>query len=432
MERAELPIESLVVDPMQSRDQPWVGDDTDQQLAAAVDADGLYNDLIVRPLDSVEMGVTTDTTGTVDDGHDADVDVDTGVEAGVDGVEAGGEDVDTGGDVTDTDGEDVDATVNTSTANSNGKYAIVAGSRRYHAAMEAGHEEVPCKILHADDLDAAWTSLLENTDRRELSEQEIAQQLNLIYQLIRPESNEEDADISSSAFAPEINEQDRFATDEEALAYMAERYCGRSDQSAINHIQEHLQTAALPPVLQSLFKDPKERTTRERTALDNYGIDAHAKLGSGEGKSGTSRAVVALHDTLESELETDSLDPVDAVLDTVGSLQFESMSELELRESLREFRNDVSTALDSESTTDQREVFTETLQRHAEELRELHEEVEPNRPFKRVDLQGPETQHHSRWHVKAMQSRGADTHTELARELYLERLETLADERGWD
>ena len=405
MERAELPIESLVVDPMQSRDQPWVGDDTDQQLAAAVDADGLYNDLIVRPLDSVEMGVTTDTTGTVDDGHGADVDA---------------------GD------DDVDITANTSTASSNGEYAIVAGSRRYHAAMEAGYEEVPCKILRADDLDAAWTSLLENTDRRELSEQEIAQQLNLIYQLIRPESNEEDADISNSALAPEINEQDRFDSDEEALAYMAERYCGRSDQSAIEHIQEHLQTAALPPVLQSLFKDPKERTARERTALNNFGIDTHAKLGSGEGKSGTSRAVVTLHDTLESELETDSLDPADAVLEAVGSLRFDGMSELELRQSLREFRKDVSTALDSESPTEQREAFSETLQRHTEELRELHEDIEPNRPFKRVDLQGPETQHHSRWHVKAMQSRGADTHTELARELYLERLETLADERGWD
>jgi hypothetical protein len=108
------------------------------------------------------------------------------------------------------------------------------------------------------------------------------------------------------------------------------------------------------------------------------------------------------------------------------------MSELELRQSLREFREDVSTALDSESPTVQREAFSETLQRHAEELRELHEEIEPNRPFKRIDLQGPETQRHSRWHVKAMRSRGADTHTELVRELYEERLESLADEQGWE
>ena len=401
IERAELPIESLVVDPMQSRDQPWTGDDTDQQLAAAIDTDGLYNDLIVRPLDAVEMGVTTSTTDTVDDGHDVTA--------------------------TNTAAVDVSPTSDDET------YAIIAGSRRYYAAMEAGYETLPCKILQADDLDAAWASLLENTDRRELSEQEIAQQLNLIYQLIRPGTHDESVDGTATPLIQDLDlEQDQFTSDEEALSYMAERYCGRSDQSAIAHIEEHLQTAALPPVLQSLFKNPDERTASERTALENYGIDTRGTLGSGEGKSGTSRAVVALHDTLNSELESDSLDPTDAVLEAVGSLRFAEMSELELRQSLREFRKDVSTALDSESQTGQREAFSETLQRHTEDLQELHEEIEPNRPFKRVDLQGPETQRHSRWHVQAMRSRGVDTHTELARELYLERLESLAKERGWE
>jgi hypothetical protein len=108
------------------------------------------------------------------------------------------------------------------------------------------------------------------------------------------------------------------------------------------------------------------------------------------------------------------------------------MSELELRQSLREFREDVTETLDRESATDQLDAFNETLRQYNENLKELHEEVEPNRPFKRVDLQGPDTQRHSRWHVQAMRSRGADTHTELARELYLERLENLADERGWE
>jgi len=108
------------------------------------------------------------------------------------------------------------------------------------------------------------------------------------------------------------------------------------------------------------------------------------------------------------------------------------MSDLEFRQSLRDFRADVSTALDSEATIDQREAFSETLQRYSNELQELHEEIEPQRPFKRVDLQGPDTQRHSRWHVQAMRSRGVETHTELARQLYHERLETLADERGWE
>ena len=44
IQRAELTIDSLVVDPMQSREQPWTGDDIDQQLTAAIDADGLYNE----------------------------------------------------------------------------------------------------------------------------------------------------------------------------------------------------------------------------------------------------------------------------------------------------------------------------------------------------------------------------------------------------
>jgi hypothetical protein len=388
--RAELAIDQLVVDPMQSRDQPWTGDDTDQQLAATIDADGLYNDLIVRPLDDVEMGVPT-AIDTGDDGHD-------------DSIATGDE-----------------------------TYGIVAGSRRYYAAMEAGYETLPCKILEADDLAAAWTSLLENTDRRDLSEQEIAQQLQLIYELIRPHDGDraEVAGETPAAVGFEI-EADRFATDKEALAYIAERYCGRSDDSAIKHIQEHLRTAELPPVLQSLFKNPGERTARERQALENFGIDARATFGSGEGKSGTSRAVVTLHNTLESELDGDSMDPVDAVLETVGSLRFEGMSELELRQSIREFRDDVATALDSEAASTQRETFRETLQQHSEALRELHEEIEPTRPFKRVDLQGPDTQRHSRWHVQAMRSRNAGTHTELARELYLERLESLAEERGWE
>jgi len=389
IQRAELSIDSLVVDPMQSREQPWTGDDIDQQLTAAIDADGLYNDLIVRPLDAVEMGVTTNST---------------------DSSETGSDDPDQAG-----------------------EYAIVAGSRRYYAAMEAGYETLPCKILKADDLDAAWTSLLENTDRRELSEQEIAAQLNVIYELIRPRDHDESEQSSDQPVDLTVDiEQDRFETDAAALAYMAERFCGRSDESAINHIREHLQTASLPPVLQSLFKTPGERTASERTTLENFGIDTRATLGSGEGKSGASRTVIALHNTLESELKDDSIDPVDAVLESVGSLRFDEMSELEFRDSLREFRRDVSAALDSESPTAQRDIFSETLQRHTEELQEIHEEIEPNRPFKRLDLQGPETQRHSRWHVKAMRSRGVDTHTELARELYLERLESLADERGWE
>jgi hypothetical protein len=299
--------------------------------------------------------------------------------------------------------------------------------------MESGHETIPCKIITANDLQAAWASLTENTERRELSEQEIASQLNLIYELYRPQSD----DDSTSSTVPAEDETDclsvtdRFETEEAALEYLAERYYGRSDENTIDLIEGHLRTANLPPVLQALFKNSDERSVQERTTLENYGIDARTTLGSGEGKSGSSREVVALHDTLETQIDDDSVDPRDAVLESIGSLRFDSMSEHQLRTSIREFRQDLSSALDSTTPDGSQQVFRETLREHTESLRELHEEVEPNRPFKRIDLLGPETQRHSRLHVKVMRERGVDSHSELVRDLYTERLEALADEQGW-
>jgi len=388
--RVDLPVEKLTLDPMQSREHTWSGDELDQQLAESIDENGLFHDLIVRPLDDVDMGVTSDTDDSVDGEQDHNPEQPGGI----------------------------------------AEYAIIAGSRRYQAAMQAGYETVPCKVFEADDLDAAWTSLTENTDRRELSEQEIAQQLKLIYELVRPRVDPGDEDDIDEASVDDLDHQ-RFETEREALEYLARRFRGNDGKNAVKVVSEHLETAALPPILQSLFKDPEDRTAQERMALDNYGIDTQSKLGSGEGKSGTSREVVALHETLSDVIETDAVDPTEAVLETVGSLQFDEMSENELRQTLREFRHEATAELSTSAPVEQRETFGETLQRHSKDAREVYEEVEPSRPFKRVDVMGPETQRHSRWHVQAMRTRGIETHSELVRRLYQERLEQLADEAGW-
>jgi hypothetical protein len=420
IERRELPVETLTVDVVQSRDEAWVGDEHDQQLAASIATDGLLQDIIVRPLDTVSIptdGASPTTRQRFPGGNKTDA-----------------------------------------------EYAIVAGSRRYHAAMEAGYEAVPCKIVEADDLEAAWASLVENTDRRELSEHEIAQQLSLIYEFVRPREHPTDCpdcgqavdgeaallahcDDSSCELPgdpvegpPDSGPTDasdqvagRFLTDQQALEYVAQRYYGRHDENAVSLVEGHLRTAELPPILQSLFKSPDDRTAQEQTALENYGIDTRTTLGDGGGKSGTSREIVALHETIESELDGDTVDPTDAVLETVGTLRFDEMSEQELRRTLREFRTDVTAELDGEvSAQRQRETFSDTLQSHAEDLQKTYEEVEPVRPFKKVDVLGPETQRHSRWHVQAMQRRDESRHGEMVRQLYLERLETLAEKEGWN
>jgi len=421
-ERTELPIEALTLDPMQSRERAWSGDEPDRKLAESIKSDGLYQDIIVRPHDDVELGVTHTNTDN-DVGRDA---------------------------VTDTGAE------------AEAEYTIIAGSRRYHAAMEAGHETVPCKIIRSTDLEAAWTSLSENTDRRDLSEQEIAQQLNLIFELVCPREEptvcpdcEESVSGESELLnhcsqtgceLPEPNLQNdevipdeaietdnhRFVTEKQALEYLAEHYLGRNDAGAIDIIQGHLRTAELPPILQALFKDPSDRTAQERTAMDNYGIDVRTRFGSGEGKSGTSTEIVKLHETVNAEVDTDEVDPTDAVLEAVGSLRFGEMSEQELRRTLRDFRHNLSAELEEASPNDHQEVFGDTLQRQAADLKTSYEEVEPTRPFKKVDVMGPDTQQHSRWHARVMNRRDVRGHGELVRELYQERLESLAEKEGWD
>jgi hypothetical protein len=108
------------------------------------------------------------------------------------------------------------------------------------------------------------------------------------------------------------------------------------------------------------------------------------------------------------------------------------MSEQELRRTLRSFRQEIDAAGDvAQSADTQREVFADTLETHSTELREMYEQIEPNRPFKKVDVLGPEIERHSRWHARVMQRRDISSHGDLVRQLYQERLEALADQEGW-
>ena len=108
------------------------------------------------------------------------------------------------------------------------------------------------------------------------------------------------------------------------------------------------------------------------------------------------------------------------------------MSEQKTRRSLHEFRRELTANLEEAPSESHQEIFSDTLQKQAEKLRETYQDVETTRPFKNVDVMGPETQQHSRWHARAMAVRNSKSHAELVRELYQERLEQLADEQGWN
>lgn len=59
--------------------------------------------------------------------------------------------------------------------NENSSYEIIAGERRYRAAIIAGLKEIPCIIIDADEKQAALFSLIENIQRHDLSFFEEAQ-----------------------------------------------------------------------------------------------------------------------------------------------------------------------------------------------------------------------------------------------------------------
>jgi ParB family chromosome partitioning protein len=50
-----------------------------------------------------------------------------------------------------------------------GRFQIIAGERRYRAAMEAGLAEIPCIVREADDAEVMELALIENLQRRDLS-----------------------------------------------------------------------------------------------------------------------------------------------------------------------------------------------------------------------------------------------------------------------
>ncbi len=61
---------------------------------------------------------------------------------------------------------------------SNGDYYLVAGERRWRAALKAGLKRIPAIIKDVSDKEAAALALIENTLREDLSPVEIAEDLN--------------------------------------------------------------------------------------------------------------------------------------------------------------------------------------------------------------------------------------------------------------
>lgn len=67
----------------------------------------------------------------------------------------------------------------------NGRYQIIAGERRYHAAVQVGLREVPVVIRDADDAEVMELALVENLQRKDLTAFEEAEALTQLAEACR-------------------------------------------------------------------------------------------------------------------------------------------------------------------------------------------------------------------------------------------------------
>jgi len=110
-ETVKIPADDIAIDTVQSRREPWQGDELDKALMDSISGIGLIHDIVVRKTTTGKYGGETDKP-----------------------------------------------------------YALVAGSRRYYALIQTGVYEIPCKIMDLSDVEAAALSLSENLGRKDLTQ----------------------------------------------------------------------------------------------------------------------------------------------------------------------------------------------------------------------------------------------------------------------
>jgi ParB/RepB/Spo0J family partition protein len=380
----------------QSRHGEWQGDGQDRRLRDSIENDGIMSALLVRPIEMTPYGADTDA-----------------------------------------------------------EYAIIAGSRRYHAAAEAGKRELPCKVIRATDFEAAVKSLKENEERKDLTDEERARSMKMQYEMIKPTTVAQDAGPrcpdcgsgyddphrldkhitdSDCCEKPEVIDSDTTAaTKAQARRWLAtEHYPELADQStahATKKVKRQIGMANLPDEVSILLKPADGRTDAEKQQLKNYGIKASRDLSSsvdGATMSTIAGQVVDLHEKINA---ADGVDATDAVLRAVGDLDFNQTNSA-LKDEIRSVKSEVSKKFkDAESPSERREAFRETLNEHQQQLRELEDTVGMD-GLGKFQIQF-KSQKYKRYHALAKQQQKAETNAEVIKSGYQTYLEQQAEEYGW-
>jgi ParB family chromosome partitioning protein len=164
-----------------------------------------------------------------------------------------------------------------------GKYIIIAGSRRYQAAREAGIDELPCKVVDADDEEAIIQSATENLQREDLTDYEAIRSVTMWFESLEEDLVGENENIECPECGKECEGRQGLKTHiqmkHEGLdnlsdpPYLSESQLHRKIASQTpfgeKTIQRLVKVGKLPEETLWLIKTKEERTQEEQEQVKN-------------------------------------------------------------------------------------------------------------------------------------------------------------------
>jgi len=402
IKRKTIPHEKLTIDTAQSREPGWDGDEQDERLKESIKNTGILSALLVRPIENTSYEPKSDA-----------------------------------------------------------EYAIIAGSRRYRAGRKAGKQGFPCKIIEADDLEAAILSYKENEERKDLTTAEKARSIKLQFEAMKPippedgkwkcpvdecdrdsDSSEglemhiqqthlDDSEVFDAEREKALNGEIHSApTNQQAQKRLAKKHFPdlfHSDSSVgVTQINRLIAVAELPPDVSALYKDPEDRTDDEKEILKGKGIPSDRVLTGRFNGASASNSVLKLHDELES---VDGVDAADHVLETVGKLDT-GQEDGQLASRISAVTEDIADEVsDSESAEENSGIVKDTLERHEKKLIKQTDTIEGT--FMRQLTFSFDNNKYSLYHARAKEQMKAESNAEAVRKVYQQYLEEQEEENDW-
>lgn len=323
IEKKLISVDNITIDTLQSRRGVWEGDKKDQSLVDSVKGTGLIHDIIVRPTTTGKYGGTTEKP-----------------------------------------------------------YALVAGSRRFHALIEAGVYEIPCVVMDVSDLEAIELSFSENLGRKDLTDFEKM--------------------ITVTTWAALLEKEGMKKV--QAVKYIAQKCFGGEQNTS--RVYNMLSLSTLPKELQILIKEPKERTEEEKHIIEESNIKPDFKM-----DFSTIAPITAITTLLGDISDTEKASKV-----------FSMIAALRLDEKRYDSRLEILTNIRDELKTGKSfDIVMKTVkEKETKKFKMLHE--------KPVQIKIPPN--YEDWHKKAYE-RARTKPEKLILDVYLDWLTKEAKREGW-